>query len=119
MGSLALFRAALMLLFEEDVVGKDVGESRIKSWIVDKSAAVDSGFAPGPMKPSPPALEISRARWGPDMTRMGAPIMYGALSHGNVLERWCMDLRAAMIFCSMGIPGLVMLNYVQVLVFGL
>jgi len=40
------------------------------------------GWAPGPMKPRPPALEIATAKAGPDIMRIGAPTMRGVVVHG-------------------------------------
>lgn len=78
-------------------VGKGVGLSLSKERMVARSSAVDEGWAPGPMKPNPPDLEISRARWGPDMMRMGAPMMEGCASQGNVLEREVGDLNGGIV----------------------
>lgn len=47
-----------------------------------RSASTSCVFAPGPMKPSPPARETATARAGPDMTRIGALMIMGLEAHG-------------------------------------
>jgi hypothetical protein len=56
----------------------------IRFFAISRSAAVLSGFSPGPMKPNPPAADIVTASSGPDMTRIGAPTMSGVVVHGYV-----------------------------------
>jgi hypothetical protein len=38
------------------------------------------------MKPRPPALDIARARCGPEMTRIGAPTMKGEVTQGQTMR---------------------------------
>ena len=61
------------------------------------SASRSDGFAPGPMKPIPPASDTARARAGPPMTRIGAPTMIGVLSHGRAVFRYFIAWRGAAV----------------------
>ncbi len=82
---------------------KDAGyvllDLRSSSRAAARSTDVEAGVAPGPMKPSPPALETARARSGPAITRIGAPMMKGRVIHGNAsLKRRVARVDAMAVF---------------------
>ncbi|KAL2165764.1 hypothetical protein VTG60DRAFT_3843 [Thermothelomyces hinnuleus] len=82
---------------EESEAGEEE-EASSSPLAVSRSAAVLSGFRPGPIKPSPPARDTATASSGPDMTRIGAPTMSGATVQG--VKCLCSELNGMQLSAS-------------------
>jgi len=63
------------------------GEEDIREVASCSAGPRSSGFAPGPRKPIPPALETATARRGPAIAFIGAPTMKGVVVHGYAESR--------------------------------